>query len=232
MFAGRGLDEARLGEPDDAGAVRRSSVRGSGDERRQCGKADRGRAGCGERERIEILITSTESGDRLRQSTVASYVHDYLGLNRQCRVMEVKQACLCRNRGGAARRGVRGLRGVAGGEGADRRHRRVARRRAGWVHRARDGCGAAAVLSRAAASPRPRPRRVRQPQLRDARLRAARAHVRHRGRGRFLFAYLDCLEQRIPRVPGGVDGTDFATTFDFLAMHTPFAGIVTAGHRK
>lgn len=43
-------------------------------------------------DRIEMLITSTESGVDYSKS-VASYVHEYLGLSRNCRVVEVKQAC-------------------------------------------------------------------------------------------------------------------------------------------
>ena len=40
-----------------------------------------------------------------------------------------------------------------------------------------------------------------------------------------LFAYLDCLEQLLPRTTAaGSTDVDFATTFDYLAMHTPFAG--------
>src|SRR6266545_6182686 len=45
-----------------------------------------------DRASIETLVTSTESGLDLSKS-VASYVHEYLGLSRNCRVLEVKQAC-------------------------------------------------------------------------------------------------------------------------------------------
>src|SRR3978361_1603252 len=38
------------------------------------------------------VITSTESGLDLSKP-VASYVHEYLGLSRNCRLLEVKQAC-------------------------------------------------------------------------------------------------------------------------------------------
>src|SRR5579859_153337 len=50
------------------------------------------RLSAADRERIEALVTSTESGVDLSKS-VASYVHEYLGLPRRCRLVEVKQAC-------------------------------------------------------------------------------------------------------------------------------------------
>jgi polyketide biosynthesis 3-hydroxy-3-methylglutaryl-CoA synthase-like enzyme PksG len=45
-----------------------------------------------ERDRIEMLITCTESGIDFGKS-LSTYVHQYLGLNRNCRLFELKQAC-------------------------------------------------------------------------------------------------------------------------------------------
>src|SRR5438045_8570951 len=45
-----------------------------------------------QKERIEILVISTESGIDYSKS-VSSYVHHHLGLSRQCRIIEAKQAC-------------------------------------------------------------------------------------------------------------------------------------------
>src|ERR1041385_385308 len=47
-----------------------------------------------------------------------------------------------------------------------------------------------------------------------------------------LFAYLDCLKHAFLGYRDRMEGADFAMTFDFLVMHTPFAGLVKAGHRK
>src|SRR5215813_10773603 len=44
-----------------------------------------------EKDRIEIVITSSESGIDYSKS-ITSYVHEYLGLSRNCRIIEVKQA--------------------------------------------------------------------------------------------------------------------------------------------
>ncbi|NSL85658.1 hydroxymethylglutaryl-CoA synthase family protein [Chitinophaga sp. Mgbs1] len=45
-----------------------------------------------EKGRIELLITCTESGIDFGKS-ISTYVHQYLGLNRNCRLFEIKQAC-------------------------------------------------------------------------------------------------------------------------------------------
>ena len=45
-----------------------------------------------ERDRIELLITCTESGIDFGKS-ISTYIHHYLGLNRNCRLFEIKQAC-------------------------------------------------------------------------------------------------------------------------------------------
>jgi polyketide biosynthesis 3-hydroxy-3-methylglutaryl-CoA synthase-like enzyme PksG len=45
-----------------------------------------------ERDRIELLITCTESGVDFGKS-LSTYVHHYLGLSRNCRLFEIKQAC-------------------------------------------------------------------------------------------------------------------------------------------
>ena len=45
-----------------------------------------------EKDRIELLITCSESGIDFGKS-ISTYVHHYLGLNRNCRLFELKQAC-------------------------------------------------------------------------------------------------------------------------------------------
>ncbi len=45
-----------------------------------------------ERESIELLITCTESGIDFGKS-ISTYIHHYLGLSRNCRLFEIKQAC-------------------------------------------------------------------------------------------------------------------------------------------
>jgi polyketide biosynthesis 3-hydroxy-3-methylglutaryl-CoA synthase-like enzyme PksG len=47
-----------------------------------------------------------------------------------------------------------------------------------------------------------------------------------------LFAYLDCLAGSVDDYLSRVAGADLAAGFDYLAMHTPFCGLVKAAHRK
>ena len=47
-----------------------------------------------------------------------------------------------------------------------------------------------------------------------------------------LFAYLDCLTHSFEDYMSRVEGVDFVSTFDGLAFHTPFGGLVRAAHRK
>jgi polyketide biosynthesis 3-hydroxy-3-methylglutaryl-CoA synthase-like enzyme PksG len=49
---------------------------------------------------------------------------------------------------------------------------------------------------------------------------------------RSLFAYLDCLSHSFKQYKSKVNDVDFVETFDYLALHTPFAGLVKAAHRK
>jgi len=45
-----------------------------------------------EKKRIELVITCSESGIDFGKS-MSTYIHDYLGLKRNCRMFELKQAC-------------------------------------------------------------------------------------------------------------------------------------------
>src|SRR3546814_3032893 len=45
-----------------------------------------------EKDRIELLITCSESGIDFGKS-LSTYVHHHLGLSRNCRLFEIKQAC-------------------------------------------------------------------------------------------------------------------------------------------
>ncbi|RCG27069.1 3-hydroxy-3-methylglutaryl-ACP synthase [Sphaerisporangium album] len=185
-----------------------------------------------ERDRVEILITSTESGLDYSKS-VASYVHEYLGLPRSCRVVEVKQACY------AATAAVQmAVAYVASGVSPGAKALVIATdvalvdERAQYAEPA-TGAGAAAVLV------------GEDPRVLDVDLGAFGNHSYETldsarpspsfdiaDSDRSLFAYLDCLTNCFEDYRSRVEGADFATTFDYLAMHTPFAGMVKAAHRK
>lgn len=185
-----------------------------------------------ERERIEIIVTSTESGIDYSKS-VASYVHHFLGLSRRCRVIEAKQACYAAT--GAVQMGVAyAASGISPGAkvlviatdvtlvDAQSQYTEPAM-----------GFGAAAMLI----SDRPRILTIDLGAFGNCSFETLDS-----GRpaptfdlvdvDSSLFAYLDCLKQAFLAYRERVEGADFATTFDYLVMHTPFAGLVKAGHRK
>ncbi|HEX4954749.1 MAG TPA: hydroxymethylglutaryl-CoA synthase [Thermoanaerobaculia bacterium] len=181
---------------------------------------------------IEILIVASESGIDLSKS-IASYVHEHLGLSRQCRTVEMKQACYS-----AVAALQLAASYVASGVSPGARVLVIAAdvslvdARAEYAEPAM-GTGAAALL----VSDRPRVLRLDlgafglcsfetmdsarpTPQLDVADVDGS------------LFAYLDCLSASFADYCRRVEGADFVSTFDFLAFHTPFAGLVKAAHRK
>ncbi|MEV4395818.1 hydroxymethylglutaryl-CoA synthase [Nonomuraea sp. NPDC049607] len=227
LFEGRGLDAERLGNL----MMRNRSV-GLPFEDPVTNAVNAARPIAAGEDRIEILITSTESGLDYSKS-VASYVHEYLGLPRSCRVVEVKQACY------AATAAVQlAAAYVASGVSPGAKALVIATdvalvdERAAYAEPAM-GAGAAAVLI----SDRPR--------VLDLDLGAFGNHSYETmdsarpgptfdiaDSDRSLFAYLDCLTSCLAGYRSRVEDADFATTFDHLAMHTPFAGMVKAAHRK
>ncbi|WP_329213066.1 3-hydroxy-3-methylglutaryl-ACP synthase [Streptomyces sp. NBC_01485] len=185
-----------------------------------------------DRDRIELILTSSESGVDYSKS-IASYVHEYLGLSRHCRVMEVKQACYAATGALQIAAGY-----IASGLSPGAKALVIATdvsmvdARADYAEPA-TGTGAAAMLVgddpkvlaldlgafgtysyETMDSARPLP----DHDIADV--------------DGSLFAYLDCLSQSFSDYCGKVAGADLRTTFDQLALHTPFAGLVKAGHRK
>ncbi|WP_059006297.1 hydroxymethylglutaryl-CoA synthase family protein [Streptomyces specialis] len=232
LFAGRGLDPARL---DHLMMTERSVGLPCEDPVSNAVNAARPVVDAlspEERDSIELLVTSSESGIDYSKS-IASYVHAYLGLGRNCRVMEVKQACY-------AATGVLQLAAgyLASGVSPGARALVIATdvsmadARAGYAEPA-TGHGAAALLIGPDArvleldpgafglysyetldSARPEPDR----DIADV--------------DASLFAYLDCLSRSFADYRSRVADADWHTTFTRLALHTPFAGLVKAGHRK
>lgn len=192
-----------------------------------------------EKERIELLITCTESGIDFGKS-ISTYIHHYLGLNRNCRLFEIKQACYSGIAGlqtaisfvlSQASPGAKALvvatdisrfMTVEPGEVLT----------ADWSFAEPSaGAGAVAVL----VSSRPyvfqidvgasgyygyevmdscRP--VPDSEAGDADLS--------------LMSYLDCCEQTFREYKKRVPEADYKETFQYLAFHTPFGGMVKGAH--
>lgn len=193
-----------------------------------------------EKQRIEMLITCTESGIDFGKS-LSTYVHDYLGLSRGCRLFEVKQACYCATAGfqmalnfvlSQVSPGAKAL-VVATDlvrymlvEGSDALGME-------WSYaEPSSGAGAMAILvsSEARIMPvdvgcngyygyevmdtcRPEP----DSEAGDA--------------DTSLLAYLECCEHAYREYERRVEGVDYQESFGFLAFHTPFGGMIKGAHR-
>jgi 3-carboxymethyl-3-hydroxy-acyl-[acp] synthase len=185
-----------------------------------------------EKKRIELVITSTESALDFGKS-LSTYVHDYLGLSRSCRLFEVKQACYA---------GTAALQLAAShvqaspypGTKALVIATDVARAAAkGTYAEPSQGVGAVAMLV------------SQKPDILNLDFGAngiygyevmdtcrPTAEIETGDPDLSLLSYLDCLENSFANYQEKVEGADFVTTFDYLAFHTPFAGMVIGAHRK
>jgi len=194
-----------------------------------------------ERDRIELLITCTESGIDFGKS-ISTYIHHYLQLDRNCRLFEIKQACYSGTAGlqmavnfvlSQTSPGAKALvvttdisRFVAigpdGGMPEDAAFSEPS-----------SGAGAVAFL----VSETPvvlqidagangyygyevmdtcRP--VTDSEVGDADLS--------------LMSYMDCCEQAFLQYRKRVDSADYQKTFQYLSFHTPFGGMVKGAHRS
>ncbi|MDE9482427.1 3-hydroxy-3-methylglutaryl-ACP synthase [Xenorhabdus bovienii] len=192
-----------------------------------------------EKNSIELVITCTESGIDFGKS-VSTYVHDYLGLSRHCRVFELKQACYSGTAGfqmavnfilSQAAPGAKALvicvdlcRFLMIGDEANQQD---------WsFSEPSGGAGAVAMLISDRAdifrldigasgyysyevmdTCRPQPDNE-----------AGNADLS-------LMSYLDCCQQTFLAYQQRVADTDYRETFAYLAFHTPFAGMVKGAHR-
>ena len=193
-----------------------------------------------ERDRIEMVIACTESAFDFGKS-MSTYFHKLLGLNRNCRLFELKNACYS---------GVAGLQMAfnfvlsQASPGAKvlviatdvSRFMIVEGSEALTLDRSflEPSSGAGAVAMVVSEMPfvfqvdvgangyygyevmdtcRPVP----DGDAGDADLS--------------LLSYLDCCENAFVEYKKRVEGADFANTFGYLAMHTPFGGMVKGAHR-
>jgi len=195
-----------------------------------------------ERDRIEWVITGTESGLDFGKS-LATYVHDVLGLSKSCRVFETKQACfaatatlqLAANSAAS---------GVSPGSKALIIATDVAQWRAGLAEddfaggdnsyaEPSMGTGAVAMLV------------SDNPKVMALDLGASGMHsyevcdtcrpvvgVETGNADLSLLSYMDCAKGAFEDYQRKVEGADFQDTFDYLAFHTPFGGLVRSVHRK
>lgn len=193
-----------------------------------------------EKDRIELLITCSESGIDFGKS-MSTYIHHYLGLNRNCRMFELKQACYSGTAGlqmaiqfilSQTSPGAKALviasdisRFLVAEGGEDLTQ--------DWSY-AEPSSGAGAVAMLISDTPylfqidvgangyygyevmdtcRPMP---------DS--EAGNADLS-------LMSYMDCCEQTFLEYQRRVAEADYRETFQYLCYHTPFGGMVKGAHR-
>lgn len=189
-----------------------------------------------EKSRIDMVITCTESGIDFSKS-MSTYVHHYLGLGRNCRLFELKNACYS---------GTAGLQTamnyILSSPIPGRKvlvvctdiMRMTVVEGAMEISFVEPSTGSGAVAMLVSDQPdvfqldvgasgfygyevmdtcRPVP---------DA--EAGNADLS-------LLSYLDCCENAFREYQKRVDGVDYENTFDYLCFHTPFGGMVKGAHR-
>jgi polyketide biosynthesis 3-hydroxy-3-methylglutaryl-CoA synthase-like enzyme PksG len=183
------------------------------------------------KQRIELLICATESGVDFGKS-LSTYLHAYLGLSRTCRLFEIKHACYA---GTAAFQSAINFIVSNACPGAKALVVATDNSKAairGTYIEPSQGAGAVALLV------------SDQPDVMEIDFGANGYHsyevmdscrptpeIETGDSDLSLVAYLDCLEQSFSAYSARVDNVDFASTFDYLAFHTPFPGMVKGAHR-
>lgn len=194
-----------------------------------------------EKDRIELLITCTESGIDFGKS-MSTYIHHHLGLNRNCRLFELKNACYSGVAGlqmafntilSQTSPGAKALvvatditRFLVAEGGEELTH--------DWSF-AEPSSGAGSVAMLVSETPyvfqvdfgangyygfevmdtcRPAP----DSEAGDADLS--------------LLSYLECCEKAYLEYQKRVKDVDYTTTFGYLSFHTPFGGMVKGAHRN
>lgn len=194
-----------------------------------------------ERNRIEMVITCTESSFDFGKS-MSTYCHDLLGLQRNCRLFEIKNACFS---------------GVAGFQNAINFVLSQVSPGAKVLVIATDLSrfmvekgATASTMEWSFAEPSSGAGSV-------AMLISEQPHIFQVDAGAYgsygyevmdtcrpstdseagdsdlsLLSYLDCAENAFRDYQRRVDGADYVQTFGYMAYHTPFGGMVKGAHRN
>ncbi|WP_090739057.1 MULTISPECIES: hydroxymethylglutaryl-CoA synthase family protein [Paenibacillus] len=190
---------------------------------------------------IELLITCTESGIDFGKS-ISTYVHHYLGLSRNCRMFEIKQACYSGTAGfqmavnfilSQASPGAKALVvatdisrfiAVDGGEALT----------ADWSFvEPSSGAGAVAIL--VGENPAVFQIDVGANGYYGYEVMDTCRPIPDSEAGNSdlsLLSYLDCCEKTYLEYAERVADADYRDTFQYLAFHTPFGGMVKGAHRS
>ena len=193
-----------------------------------------------ERNKIELVITCTESGIDFGKS-LSTYVHHYLSLSRNCRLFEIKQACYSGTAGLHAAinfimsntsPGAKAL-VIASDISRIEMPDDMENLPSGWAFaEPSGGAGAVAMLIGDNAE-------IFQLdvgasgyygfEVMDTCRPIPDAEVGNSDLA--LMSYLDCCEATFKEYQKRVEGADYCSTFDYLSFHTPFGGMVKGAHR-
>jgi polyketide biosynthesis 3-hydroxy-3-methylglutaryl-CoA synthase-like enzyme PksG len=194
-----------------------------------------------EKDRIEMVVTCTESAFDFGKS-MSTYCHDMLGLNRNCRLFEVKNACFS---------GVAGLQNainfvlaqVSPGAKALVIATDISRfmvEKGGdvltmeWSF-AEPSSGAGAVAMLVGENPQvfridPGANGSYGYEVMDTCRPSTDSEAGDSDLS--LSSYLDCADNAFVEYQKRVQGADYANTFGYLAYHTPFGGMIKGAHRN
>ena len=193
-----------------------------------------------DRDRIEMVITCSESGIDFGKS-LSTYIHYYLGLNRNCRLFEIKQACYSATAGlqmasnfilSQTSPGAKALviatdisrfMTVDGGDALSQ----------DWSFAELSG-GAGAVAMLIGESPYVFQVDVGASGYYGYEVMDTCRPIADSGIGNAdlsLLSYLDCCEQAFMEYRKRVSSVNYRTSFHYLAFHTPFGGMVKGAHR-
>lgn len=193
-----------------------------------------------DKDRIELLITCTESGIDFGKS-ISTYIHHYLGLNHNCRMFELKQACYSGTAGFQMAVNFI-LSQVAPGAKALVIATDISRFMVAdggnvlnmdWSFvEPSSGAGAVALL----VSEKPSVFQVDVGangyygyEVMDTCRPIPDSEVGNSDLS--LASYLDCCEQTFREYQKRVSDTDYQNSFQYLAFHTPFGGMIKGAHR-
>lgn len=194
----------------------------------------------GEKNRIELLITCSESGIDFAKS-MSTYLQQHLGLGKNCRMFEIKQACYAGTAGfqmavnfilSQVSPGAKALviatdisRFTFSGNGSIDDQE--------WTYaEPTAGAGAVALL----VSDKPTVFRVDAGangyygyEVMDTCRPAPDSEAGNAELS--LLSYLDCCERSFADYQSRVENADYRSSFQYLAFHTPFGGMVKGAHR-
>jgi len=194
-----------------------------------------------EKDRIELLITCSESGIDFGKS-ISTYVHHYLGLNRNCRLFELKQACYSGTAGlQMAVNFILSL--VSPGAKALVIATDLSRflvtedgdaLTMDWAFFEPSG-GAGAVALLVSEAPEIFQMDVGANGYYSFEVMDTCRPVPDSEAGNAdlsLLSYLDCCDQTFQEYKKRVPEVDYKTSFKYLCFHTPFGGMVKGAHRN